>query len=281
MDVAEYTRAVLLGAIQGVAEFLPISSSGHIVVFGKLFEQWFGGPVGDPVLFNVAVHLGTLGSILVVYRSDLRMLVRDYRLCAWIVLATIPAGVIGVLFKKKLEATFEQPLLVACGWLLTAVTLWYGQRFGKNQRTLPEMNARDATVVGLFQAVALIVRGFSRSGSTIAGGLLLGFQREAAAKFSFLVAIPAIAGAGVLEIGPVLREALTGTVREGATSVLTAEAAGILVTGGLVAFVVGWVALRWLIKLIVRRGVGVFALYCLILSLITFAWQGYEMLRAP
>jgi undecaprenyl-diphosphatase len=279
MFSSDYLHAILLGIIQGIAEFLPVSSSGHLVVFGKLFEKWFGSQAadaGENALFNVALHLGTLGSILVVYRHDLRALLRDYRLCAWIVVATIPAAVIGVLFKKKLEATFEQPLLVACGWLMTATALWYGQKIGRNQRALAEMTIKDAIVVGLFQAVALIVRGFSRSGSTIAGGLFCGFTREAAAKFSFLIAIPAIGGAGVVEVGPLLWHALTGSGNSEKLAHLSRDDVGAMLVGALVAFIVGWVALEWLLRLIVRRGVGIFAVYCLVVALFTFAWQAYE-----
>jgi undecaprenyl-diphosphatase len=278
-----YLHAILLGIIQGIAEFLPISSSGHLVVFGKLFEKLFESMVGsqaadagENVLLNVALHLGTLGSILVVYRRDLRLALRDYRLCLWIVVATIPAAVIGILFKKKLEATFEQPLLVACGWLMTSATLWYGQKLGKNRRELSEMTIRDAVVVGLFQTAALIFRGFSRSGSTIAGGLFSGFTREAAAKFSFLIAIPAIGGAGVIEIGPLVLYALTGSGNPEKYAHLSGDDVGAMLTGALVSFTVGWVTLEWLIRLIVRRGVGIFSVYCLIAAIFTFAWQAYE-----
>lgn len=276
MVMAEYLKVVVLAVIQGIAEFLPISSSGHLVVFGALLEKWIGGPVadaGENALLNVALHLGTLGSILVVYRHDLRLLLRDYRLCAWIVLATIPAGVIGALFKKKLEATFEQPLLVACGWTLTAAVLWFGQKHGRNRRDLSEMKGTDAAIVGVFQAFSLVIRGFSRSGSTIAGGLFLGFTRESAARFSFLIAIPAIAGAGVLEVGPILLYALTGIGRSDRAVNLSPDDVGALLLGAAVSFLVGWAVLAWLLRVIVRRGVGIFALYCLTVALITFAWQ--------
>src|SRR5262245_54599421 len=156
MAFSEYWQAILLGTVQGVGEFLPISSSGHLVVAGKLIERFSGAPVADPgenALLNVALHLGTLGSILVVYRTDIRLLLRDFRLCAWIVLATIPAASIGILFKKLLEGTFDNPLLVACGWLLTSLVLWTSQKIGSNRRELSEMNAKDALLVGLFQTV--------------------------------------------------------------------------------------------------------------------------------
>lgn len=271
MPPSEYLNAILLGVIQGIGEFLPISSSGHLVIFGKLLEEWTGGPAG--ALFSVVLHLGTLGSILVVYRHDLRLVLRDLRLCAWIVLATIPAAVIGVLFKKKLEATFDQPLLVACGWLLTSGTLWFSQKIGQNRRPLEDMTFRDAGIIGLFQAAALVCRGFSRSGSTIAGGLFCGLTREAAAKFSFLIAIPAIGGAGVVEVGPLIWHAVTGSGNSEKLNELTRDDIGAMLVGGLVSFLVGWMTLRWLLRVIVRRGVGIFAVYCLVAALLTFAWQ--------
>jgi undecaprenyl-diphosphatase len=250
----EYVQAIILGILQGIAEFLPISSSGHIVVFGTLLEKWFeiSADDGENALLNVALHLGTLGSILVVYRRDLRFVLRDHRLCAWIVLATIPAAVVGVLFKRQLEATFERPLLVAVGWLMTAATLWYGQKFGRNERQLSTMMAKDAVVIGLFQLASLIFRGFSRSGSTISGGLFLGFTRESAARFSFLLAIPVIAGAGVVKIGPLLWHALSGSETSRELANLSRNEMGAMLTGAVVSFIVGWAALEWLIRVIVR-----------------------------
>ncbi len=274
-----YLQAILLGIIQGIAEFLPISSSGHIVVFGKLLESRFGVSMDESALLNVALHLGTLGSILVVYRHDLRLVLRDFRLCGWIVLATIPTAVIGVLFKKKLEATFEQPLFVAAGWLMTSAALWYGQRISRNERELSSMNLRDCATIGLCQLASLVFRGFSRSGSTISGGLARGFTRAEAARFSFLLAVPAIGGAGVVKIGPLLLHALTGK-SDPELEGLTQETIGALVAGALVSFVVGWASLQWLIRIIIRRGVGPFAAYCLIVALVTFAWQGAAWLGA-
>lgn len=280
---SEYLQAIVLGIIQGIGEFLPISSSGHLVVFGQLFKELFGGPLpdeGESALLNVALHLGTLGSILVVYRRDLRFVLRDFQLCTWIVLATIPAAVIGLKFKHEIEETFEKPAIVACGWLMTAGALWYGQKLGVNRRPLSEMKFVDAAVIGLFQLASLVFRGFSRSGSTIAGGLFLGFTREAAARFSFLIAIPAIGGAGVVKIGPLLWHAVSGSHESSALSNLSRDEIGAMVVGALVSFLVGWAALRWLLAVLVRRGVKGFAVYCLIVALITFAWQGFVHYQA-
>jgi undecaprenyl-diphosphatase len=281
---SEYLQAIFLGIVQGIAEFVPVSSSGHIVVFDALFERWLGRSAGSTennVLLNVALHVGTLASILVVYRADLRLVLRDYRLCAWIILATIPAGLIGVLFKKRLEATFNSPLLVACGWLVTAAVLTFGQRIGRNQRDLSTMSARDALVVGLFQAGALVLRGLSRSGSTIAGGLWMGFNRESAAKFSFLIAIPATGGAAAVEIGPLLWQALWGDGMSERLAQLSRDDVGAMIVGGFVSFFVGLVVLRWLIRYIVRHGVKVFVIYCVAIALLTLAWQAWERFGGP
>jgi len=273
--MSEYLQAILLGVIQGVAEFLPISSSGHLVVFGELMKRFFGGPPrsdSESVLMSVALHLGTLGSILVVYRHDLRRVLQDFRLWIWIVVATIPTAVIGLTFKKKIEASFSNPLVVACGWLITAALLWFGQKLGRNQRELQKMTLVDALIIGFFQSAALL-RGISRSGSTIAGGLWRDFTREGAAKFSFLLAIPAIGGATVVEFGPILVKMLKG--QSAAEAGLTGSV-GPMIVGTFVSFVVGWVTLTWLIRLIVRRGVGVFAIYCLTIAIATLIWQATE-----
>ena len=275
--MSEYFQAMLLGVIQGVAEFLPISSSGHLVVFGELMKRFFGGPArtdSESVMMSVALHLGTLGSILVVYRHDLRRVLQDYRLWIWIVVATIPTAVIGLTFKKKIEASFSNPLVVACGWLITAALLWFGQKLGRNQRDIQKMTLVDALVIGLFQSAAL-PRGISRSGSTIAGGLWRDFTREGAAKFSFLLAIPAIGGATVVEFGPILVKMLKG--QSAAEAGLTGSV-GPMIVGTVVSFVVGWITLTWLIRLIVRRGVTVFAIYCLTIAIATLIWQATERL---
>ena len=282
--MSEYVQVILLATIQGIAEFLPISSSGHLVVFGKLFEKWLGGPGGghgENIVLNVALHVGTLGSILVVYRRDLWSIWKKPRLCLAIVLATIPAAVIGLTLKKKIEATFEQPLVVACGWLVTAGLLWVGQRIGRNERTLDELGVLDAVKIGCFQALALF-RGVSRSGSSIAGGLFTGYRRDAAASFSFLIAIPAIGGAAVVEGASLAAKVMAA--RE-STAAATAVLWGgytpsAILVGVLVSFLVGLVSLRWLLRVITERGLNWFVVYCLLAAAATFTWQGYEHFAA-
>jgi undecaprenyl-diphosphatase len=214
---------------------------------------------------------------LVVYRRDLWGIWRKPRLCLAVVVATIPAVVAGFLLKKYIKATFEMPIVVACGWLVTAGLLSYAQRTGHGEKSLDQISWSDAWIIGCFQAVSAVFRGVSRSGSTIAGGLLRGTSREAAATFSFLMAIPVIIGAAVLEdVFPLVKAYLQGqSVSATAASMMGGYSPLALVWGGLLSFVVGWISLRWLIHWIVRHGLSVFVYYVLAASALTFLWQGY------
>ena len=281
MTFNEFIEVTLLAVVQGIAEFLPISSSGHLVVLGKLFERWLGDPLAkekENIVLNLTLHAGTLAAILVVYRKDLWGIWRRPKLCLAVVLATIPATLAYALLKKYVEATFEKPIVVACGWLVTAALLWYAPRAHRGNRPLAELTLLDALKIGCFQAVSLVFRGVSRSGSTISGGLFTGLSREAATEFSFLIAIPAIAGGAILGFVLPLAKALfrgasltaTGTELLGGYSPLA------LLLGGLISFIVGLISLRWLLKIVVRRGLDGFVYYVLTASLLTFAWQGYE-----
>src|SRR4029077_1478605 len=147
MTLNEFIQVMLLAVIQGIAEFLPISSSGHLVVLGKLFERWLGDPQAEEkknIVLNLTLHVGTLAAILVVYRKDLWGIWRRPRLCLAIVLATIPAAAAGVLLKKQIEASFQMPMVVACGWLVTAGLLWCLPRLGHGSRPLEELTIADA-----------------------------------------------------------------------------------------------------------------------------------------
>jgi undecaprenyl-diphosphatase len=272
MSLRPYLDAALLGVIQGIAEFLPISSSGHLVVFGEWLKRLPGGAGADHsnLALNVALHIGTFFSIVVVYRRDLSTLWQRPRLIAFIVLATIPAAVVGLAFKKHFEAAFALPIVVACGWIVTAAMLWCGQRFSRNLRTLDEINAQDAIVVGLFQALAL-VPGISRSGSTIAGGLASGMKRDAAAAFSFLIALPAIGGAGLVESRPLWMPYVLPSASSQPAAPLDWSHAGPMLLGAVVSFVVGIVVLRWLLRIIVQYGLNWFACYCLAAAGLTLA----------
>jgi undecaprenyl-diphosphatase len=271
MPGVEYIEAVVLGAVQGVAEFLPISSSGHLVILGELIQRLSGREV-DPesnLRMNVALHVGTLMSILWVYRRDLWELRKRPKVVLAIIVATLPLVVIGLSpLKDLLTQGFDTPLIAGCCLLVTAGLLASAHRWETNARPLEDMTPLRAGVIGLFQAVALFP-GISRSGSTISGGLLLGFRRDVAANFSFFIAIPAIAGAAVL----LLKDAFTET-----QPAATGYAWGPILLGTLVSFLVGLLALRWLLKLISMRRLHWFAWYCAAVGTLTIIWQVIERL---
>lgn len=265
----EILQAVILGIVQGIGEFLPISSSGHLVIAGEILKCFGAAPVDETaqaaenaqdMLMNVTLHFGTLLSILVVYRRELWQLFRQPRVCLLIVLASIPAGTLGLLLKDWLESAFATPLVAGLGLFVTAAMLVTGQRLERSEFSYVELPPTRAFLIGLFQAVALMP-GISRSGSTITGGLLCGLKRESAAAFSFLMAVPVIGGAALLEFKDVLQ------------GDLAVDNSLALLIGCGTAFGVGVISLRWLVSLIARGRLHWFAWYCLGAGTATVVWQ--------
>lgn len=270
----DYVHAIILAVVQGIAEFLPISSSGHLVISDALLQQFLGSALPasmtDSATMGIALHFGTLLSILVVYRSELLDVLRDVHTLAMIVVATIPVGVVGLLLKDYVDEAFHSPLIAGCALLATAVFLLTGRQLQNRQATpattppqtsTEKVSLGTAIAVGLFQAIA-IVPGISRSGSTIAAGMACGMKREDAARFSFLIAIPAIGGASVLE----LKDFVTGE------ATFSGSPLPVLI-GMVVSFVVGVMALRWLIRMVVADRLHLFAFYCLAVGVATIIWQ--------
>ena len=258
----EILEAVILGIVQGIGEFLPISSSGHLVIAGELLELVTGVKKNneEKLLLNVVLHAGTLGSILVVYWKEIWALRVQPRVCMMLVLASIPAAILGFTMKDTFERVFATPLVAGVALFGTAGLLMLGQRLEKSELNYEGLPFRSAFLIGLFQAAAL-VPGISRSGSTIAGGLMLGLQRKSAATFSFLMAIPVIGGAVLIE----LKDIFTGE------TVVTSPSA--LVIGGIVSFVVGLACLRWMVSLIAKGKLHWFAYYCVAVGTATVVWQ--------
>lgn len=204
-------EAIVLGIVQGFTEFLPISSSAHLILIPWLFG-WQGTLV-DSLTFDVALHAGTLVAILAFFWRDWVDLLRKFfgglsdgtwktgngRLVPYIVLATIPAGVMGLKYEHIVEESFRNPLLIAGSLGLISIVMWAADRFSVKSRAVDRMSLGHALIIGCAQAAAL-VPGVSRSGSTIIAGLLTGYTRESAARFSFLLSTPVIAGAAVLKL---------------------------------------------------------------------------------
>lgn len=243
-----FWEVILLGIVQGIAEFLPISSSGHLVVL----ESLFGGSLENLEL-NVALHFGTLLSIVVVYRNDLLPVLKQPKLLLAIVVATLPVVASGLLLKDVFVAASATPVIAGIGLLITSGLLAITPKVDRGDRSLGDIRLRDALVIGLFQAIAPLP-GISRSGSTIVGALLMGLRREAAGHFSFFIAIPALSGATILTMKDILDEGTTGTP------------IGFALAGAGVAFVVGVFALKWLLRLISAGKLAWFSIYCFILG---------------
>ncbi len=272
MDFSEMNllQAIILGIVQGIGEFLPISSSGHLIIVGELLgSNAKGSPEAEKanLLFNVVVHIGTLLSVLVVYRQEIWKLRQQPKVCLNIVLASIPAGVIGLLFKDDFERIFSTPLVVGVCWFGTAAMLLVGQRLERNETAYADLSPMRAFVIGLFQMAALLP-GISRSGSTISGGLLCGMQRSSAGAFSFLMSIPVVGGAVLLEGYDVA----TGKVPLGEPLPL--------VVGAITSFIVGMLVLKWLVRLLSQGCLHWFAYYCIAAGTLTVVWQLFAAVKS-
>jgi undecaprenyl-diphosphatase len=254
-------QALVLGLIQGLTEFLPISSSAHLSLAPWLFH-W-----QDPGLtFDVALHFGTLVAVLWYFRKEWVMLVqsavsilRKRRIetveegrLIFLILATIPGAVGGLVLEEKAETVFRAPALTATALIVMGIVLWAADRFSRMDRELPAMRWLDALLIGISQVFALIP-GVSRSGSTISTGRLLSFDRKSAAIFSFLMSMPIIAAAVVLKGPDVLRD--TGFSLP-------------LAIGVVAAAVSSWLAISILLRYVTRHSYGIFALYRIVLGVV-------------
>ena len=268
----EIIQAIVLGFVQGATEFVPVSSSGHLVIV-----PWLLGWPSPSLLFDTVLHWGTLLSIVLVFWRDLwtnfvatllsmvrRSLADPMARLGWfIVVGSIPAVFAGFLLKDPIEALFSDPLAAAGFLLVTAVLLAGSEQLARRRiptDTLTTMRWPQSIVIGLAQAIAL-APGISRSGSTMAAGLGMGLRREDAARFSFLLGTPAFLGAGLLQLNDALAAGSSAVVAQ----------APALVTGFLVSALVGFVAIRGLLAYLRRHSLNVFAVYCVIASLVVFA----------
>jgi len=259
-------EVILLAILQGITEFLPVSSSGHLVVTNALL-QWLGcQPVEDLIEVSIVLHLGTLAAVLVFYRRALwRMLDADRRVISLLIVGTLPAVVFGLLVKKGLsdhlaQLILENALLAGCLFPVTAAALVWAMRRPVGETDYTRLSWKQSLIVGVLQAVA-ILPGISRSGTTIAAGLGVGMRRESAVTFAFLLAIPAIAGAGVLEGLDAIQAGETGTAPLN------------LAIGFMVSFLVGLVALKLLVRWVVQGRLAMFAYYLVPLGAAVVAWQ--------
>ncbi|HYW51552.1 MAG TPA: undecaprenyl-diphosphatase UppP [Gemmatimonadaceae bacterium] len=256
-------QALVLGIIQGLAEFLPISSSAHLSLAPFLFG-W-----QDPGLaFDVALHLGTLAAVLWYFRKEWIALTmagveivmtqrvegEEQRRAVHIIIASIPGGIAGLLLQNYAETIFRAPIVTAIALIVLGVLLWAADRFAPQTRELKDFRWTDALLIGIAQVLALIP-GVSRSGSTMTAGRALGFDRTGAATFSFLMSMPITAAAAVVKVPEALREGVTMPI-----------VVGILASG-----ISGWLAISVLLKYVSSKSFGVFAIYRLVLGAVVLA----------
>lgn len=275
MDIT-IIQAVILGIVQGLTEFLPVSSSAHLVLVPPLINVTYASPA-QAVAFDTLLHLGTLLAVIVYFWKDIIHIITGFvssildifrgkfraglkedpskRLTWLLVIGTIPAALAGALLNKQFETLFNNYAAVGFFLLITGVILWAAEKMkGGGDKKVKDVSFKNALTIGIFQAFA-IAPGISRSGSTIAAGLFSGLERDLAARYSFLLAIPTIAGAALVQVKDIGNGLETNTIT--------------LVAGFLAALVVGLLAIKLLLKLIKERSLMMFAYYCWIIGAAT------------
>lgn len=274
--VLDFLKAIVLGLIQGLTEFLPISSSAHL----RIFPEWFGW--GDPgAAFTAVIQIGTELAVLIYFRHDIwrigstwvRSLFRpeyrghlDARMGWYVIAGSMPIVILGVLFKDVIEQDFRNLWIIGVTLIVLGVVLGVADRVGSQERSAKQLTMRDTVLMGLAQAAAL-VPGVSRSGATISMGLFLGLNREAATRFAFLLAIPAVVGAGLYE----LQEIPHGHNDFGWGPTIVAT---------VVSFVVGYTAIAWLLRYVSTRSYMPFVIYRICLGALTLGLLAAGVLSA-
>ncbi|MPY10862.1 undecaprenyl-diphosphate phosphatase [Arthrobacter bussei] len=272
-----WIEAVILGFVQGLTEFLPISSSAHLRIVGELLPN-----AQDPgAAFTAITQLGTETAVVVFFWRDIVRIVKawfgalrgtvprndpDARMGWLVILGSVPIVVLGLLFQDQIESTFRSMWIVATMLIVFGLILAVADHVGRQARELHSLTYRHGILFGLAQALAL-VPGVSRSGGTITAGLLMGYTREAAARYSFLLAIPAVFGSGVFQLVKSYDE--TGPYALPETALAT-----------LVAFVVGFAIIGWFLKFVTTRGYGLFVWYRILLGLALYVLLGLGVISA-
>jgi undecaprenyl-diphosphatase len=261
-------QSFILGIIEGLTEFIPVSSTAHMLIAQKLLNI----PSDDAMFaFLILVQIGPMIALIVYFWKDLWALVKAFfakpfstpenKMAWFVIIATIPALLAGVALKKVVEGMFTTPLLEAGIRLVAAaILLFLAEYFGKRARNLDSMNWLDALIVGLFQIFA-VFPGSSRSGSAISGGMLRGLDRPAATRFAFLMSAPVMLAAGLYELLSLRKAAHLSSFLPP------------LAIGFIVAAIVGWISIRWFINYVSKNSLYVFAAYCAVVGVICLAFQ--------
>ncbi|AIE86382.1 undecaprenyl-diphosphate phosphatase [Fimbriimonas ginsengisoli] len=260
----ELIHAIILGIVQGLTEFLPISSNAHLRIVPALLGWNY--PQSTLTAFTAVIQLGTVLAVLIYFAKDLKAAIGGWAgslsdpakrntheaKMGWAVfVGTLPIIVLALVFRHQIKDTFRDLRIIAVALIVMSVVMFLAEKFGKKNRNVESVDLKDGVVVGLWQVLALIP-GVSRSGSTISGGLFQGFDHAAAARFSFLMAVPSVTAAGIFE---------AVEARHELKPILTA-----VIVGTVVAFIVGYASIAWLMKFLQRRGIGPFVLYRIVLG---------------
>ncbi|MBR5280901.1 MAG: undecaprenyl-diphosphate phosphatase [Clostridia bacterium] len=257
----EILQAFILGIVQGLTEFLPVSSSGHLILFKKLFgldAETFG------LNFDIAVHVATLLAVFVVFRKTIWDLIRHpfQKTVLWLILATIPAALVGVFFDDQVEAVSQSGGFLGICFIVTAGILFFAEWFSartKSNLEMEELTWWKAGAIGLAQGVA-VMPGISRSGSTLSAGLLTGLNKGSALAFSFLMSIPVIGGSLLLGVKDTLENPESFNV-------------WVVLAGMIAAAISGYIAVRFMLTFIRKKGLKVFAIYLTIMGILVLADQ--------
>jgi undecaprenyl-diphosphatase len=268
-----FLEEIVLGLVQGLTEFLPISSTAHLRIV-PAFLGW-----EDPgAAFTAVTQLGTMVAVLAYFRSDLIRITRawlrsvreparrradlDARLGWYIVLGTVPIGIFGVLFKDQIETGARDLYLIGTALIVLGLVLLLAEHMGSHERGVEQIKTKDGFAIGMAQALAL-VPGVSRSGATITAGLFMGLERAAAARFSFLLSVPAVVLSGVLELGSILSGEKTG-----------GQTLGGLLVATVLAFVSGYASIAFLLRFLANHSTAVFVAYRVVLGVLVLALAG-------
>lgn len=257
----EILQAFILGLVQGLTEFLPVSSSGHLILFKKLFgldAETFG------LNFDIAVHVATLIAVFIVFRKIIWNLIRHpfQKTVLWLILATIPAALVGVFFDDRIEAISQSGGFLGLCFLFTAGVLLFSEWVAKRKQAnlaMEDLTWWKAGAIGLAQGVA-VMPGISRSGSTLSAGLLTGLGKSSAISFSFLMSIPVIGGSLLLGVKDTLENPESFNI-------------GVILAGMLAAAVSGYIAVRFMLNFFRKKGMKVFAIYLIILGVLVLVDQ--------
>lgn len=260
--------AVILGVVEGLTEFLPVSSTGHL----KITEALLDIPVDDEAVvgFTAVIQVGAIAAVLVYFFGDIKRIVgawfrglrhreartdHDYKFAWWVIYATIPIVVVGIAAQSLIKGPLASLWIVAGSLIVGSGVMWLAERRGTQKRGEQEVTLTDTMIVGSSQILALLFPGFSRSGATLSASLLLGLDRVSATRLSFFLSIPALTGAGIYE----LKDALGAGV-----------GAGPLIVGTVVSFVVAYASVAWLLRFVARHSINGFGVYRVLVGLLLF-----------